>query len=58
MWWTCDTSPEYLVTYFEMHLHDQYGALAEMFRVGSYSLAWCVLLGIFVYFGYNRSVFF
>lgn len=56
MWWSCGTAPEYLVSYFEMHLHDQYGAMAEMARVGSHCLVFLFGLWLFVIYGFNSNV--
>lgn len=56
MWWGCGTAPEYLISYFEMHLHDQYGAGMEILRVLSHSLTFGVLLGFCLIYGQNTFV--
>lgn len=58
MWWGCGTAPEYLISYFEMHLHDQYGAGMEILRVLSHSVAFGVILGFCLIYGQNTFVFF
>ena len=56
MWWACGTAPEYLVSYFEMHLHDQYGALHEIVRVWSHHLLFSVCFFAFVLLSNNSNV--
>jgi len=56
MWWGCGTMPEYLISYFEMHLKDQYGAAAEIMRIGAHSAAFAIGLGLFMLLCYNEAV--
>ena len=58
MWWGCGTAPEYLISYFEMHLHDQYGAAMEILRVLAHSLTFGAFLGFVLIYGQNTMVIF
>ena len=56
MWWGCGTMPEYLISYFEMHLHDQYGAGAEILRLGAHTGVFGAALALFFLLTYNDTV--
>ena len=55
MWWGCGTMPEYLISYFEMHLHDQYGAGAEILRLGAHTGVFGAALALFFLLTYNDT---
>ncbi len=55
-WWYCHVSPEYIFTYYDMHLHDHFGAFREILFVLSYFAATFLIAGVLVAFGQNSSV--
>lgn len=55
-WWYCHVAPEYLIHYYDMHLHDHFGAFKEILHNLCYFAAIFVISGICVAFGHNSRV--